>query len=91
MDPRFKHPFTVTVTGPSGSSKTLFTFKLIEEASRIIYPLLEKTVYCYGAFQPIFNEYTNITFNEGLPDIGQFYGNQPTYLIVDDLSSEIND
>jgi GTPase SAR1 family protein len=62
MDPRLVHPFTAIICGPSGSGKTIFTFKLIKEASKMIYPPPEKIVYCYGEFQPIFNEYPEVTF-----------------------------
>jgi GTPase SAR1 family protein len=91
MDPRLVHPFTAIICGPSGSGKTIFTFKLIKEASKMIYPPPEKIVYCYGEFLPIFNEYPEVTFSEGLPDIGQFDGSQRTLLIIDDLLSETND
>jgi hypothetical protein len=91
MDSRLRHPFTAIVAGPTGCGKTVFTFKLIKQASKIIYPAPEKIVYCYGEFQPIFCEYPQITFNEGLPDVAQFDGKQSTLLIIDDLMSETND
>jgi hypothetical protein len=74
MDSRLRHSFTAIVAGPTGCGKTVFTFKLIKQASKMIYPPPEKIVYCYGEFQPIFCEYPQIKFNEGLPDIGQFDG-----------------
>jgi predicted AAA+ superfamily ATPase len=69
MDPRWKHPFTAIVAGPTGCGKTLFTFNFIKEAKKMINPTPENIVYCYGEYQPIFNDYPYITFNEGLPDI----------------------
>ena len=56
----------------------------------MIQPPPENIVYCYGEYQPIFNEYPYVTFNEGLPDVSQFDG-KPTLLIIDDLMSETND
>jgi type IV secretory pathway VirB4 component len=32
MDPRWKHPFTAIIAGPTGSGKTVFTFNMIENA-----------------------------------------------------------
>ena len=90
MDPRWEHPFTAIVAGPTGCGKTIFTFKFIQQAKKMIQPPPENIVYCYGEYQPIFNEYPYVTFNEGLPDVSQFDG-KPTLLIIDDLMSETND
>ena len=91
MDPRWKHPFTATVSGPTGSGKTVFTFRFIREAAKMIGPPVEKIMYCYGEYQPVFNEYPDVVFHEGLPDISQFDGQHKTLLIRDDLVSGTND
>ena len=91
MNPSWSHPFTAILSGPTGSGKTVFTFKLIKEASDMISPSPEKIIHCYGEFQPIFNEYPHVIFNEGLPDLEQFDGKERTLLILDDLMSETND
>lgn len=86
-----KHPFTALLAGPTGCGKTVFTFKFIREAKTLISPPPENIVYCYSEYQPIFDDYPYVTFNEGLPDISQFDGKQNTLLIIDDLMSETND
>jgi len=91
MDVRFKHPFTCIIAGPTGSGKTRFTFQFIDESQTQISPPPERIVYCYGEFQPIFNEYPQITFNEGLPDNKEFDGKHRTLLILDDLMKEAGD
>jgi len=91
MDPSWKHPFTAIVAGPTGCGKTVFTFKFISEAANMISPPPEKIMYCYGEYQPVFNEYPQVLFNEGLPDVSQFDGRERTLLIIDDLMSETND
>ena len=91
MDPRWKHPFTAIVSGPTGSGKTVFTFRFIREATELISPQVDKIMYCYGEYQPIFNEYPDVVFHEGLPDISQFDGQHKILLILDDLMSETND
>ncbi len=91
MDPRWKHPFTAIVAGPTGCGKTVFTFKFISESQDLIAPPPEKIIYCYGEYQEIFNDYPHVTFIEGLPDISLFDGKQRTLVILDDLMTETND
>jgi len=87
----FKHPFTAIIAGPSGSGKTVFTRKLIEHASRIIDPPPQRIVWCYGIYQPFFNEMKSVEFIEGVPDVNLFDGQQRTLLILDDLMHETDD
>jgi hypothetical protein len=51
----------------------------------------ENIVYCYGEYQPIFNNYPNVTFSEELSHFNQFDGKQSTLLIINDLVSKKND
>jgi type IV secretory pathway VirB4 component len=83
------HPFTMIISGPTGSGKTVFPFKLI--TSKLITPPPEQIVYCYGEYQPIFDNYTNVKFHEGLPSIDQVDGKKRTLLVIDDLMSEADD
>ena len=87
----FKHPFTAIIAGPSGSGKTVFTRKLIEHASRIIAPPPQRLVWCYGIYQPFFNEMKSVEFMEGVSDANLFDGQQRTLLILDDLMHETDD
>ena len=57
----------------------------------MIYPPPEKIIYCYGEYQDTFTAYPNVTFIEGLPDMGQFDGKERILLVLDDLISETND
>ena len=91
MDPTWRHAFTSILAGPTGAGKSIFTLRFISEVADMVTPRIEKIVYCYGEYQPIFNEYPQVTFNEGLPDLAQFDGEQNTLLVIDDLMSETND
>jgi hypothetical protein len=79
------------IAGPTMSGKSVFTFKLISEAQELITPPPQKIMYCYGEYQPIFANYPQVVFHEGLPDNNEFDGKLRTLLILDDLMSEAGD
>ena len=87
----FKHPFTCLIAGPTGSGKTVFTVRLIENALTLIEPPPERIIWCYGVYQKFFNSVKNVEFVEGLPDIESFDGKQRTLLIMDDLMHETDE
>lgn len=83
--PRLVHPSTCIISGPTGSGKSVFVKKLIDH--RMFQPMPKNIIYCYGAFQPLFNTMKNVVFEEGLPS---YLNNvQDTLIIVDDLMSEL--
>jgi hypothetical protein len=90
MNVRLKHPFTCAVARPTGCGKTQLIFRLIRHASQVIDPLPQKIVYCYGEFKPLFSEFPDVEFQEGLPDVGRFDGRYRCLLILDDLMNEAN-
>jgi hypothetical protein len=79
------------IAGPTGCGKSVFTFKLISEAQELITPPPQKIIYCYGEYQPMFANYPQVVFHEGLPDNSEFDGKLRTLLILDDLMSEAGD
>jgi len=88
MDLKWIHPFTATLSGPTGCGKTQFTFKFIRHVSQLMSPPPEQIIYCFGEYQDIFSQYSNVEFNEGLPDLSRFDGSKRSLLIIDDLMSE---
>ena len=74
IDPRFMHPFTAMIAGPSQSGKSMFCMLLIRNARECIAPPPERIVYCYSVYQPLFDQYPNVEFVEGLPDLNMFDG-----------------
>jgi len=82
--------YTSIVCGPTGSGKTRWIFRLIENADKMINPCPTRILYCYGEYQSLFAEHPKVEFNEGLPDISKFDGKEPTLLIIDDLMNETN-
>ena len=95
MDPRLKHNFSAIISGPSLSGKSSFVHLLLQLGEQMIDGAPEKILYCYGAYQPLFDqmkqELPHITFVEGLPgDIQEML--DPRYrnlLVIDDLMSEL--
>jgi GTPase SAR1 family protein len=85
-----RHPFTAVVSGPTSCGKTVFVFRVIENMNEMITPVPTKIIYCYGEYQPLFDNYPQIEFQEDLPDTGMFDG-VPTLLILDDLMGEADD
>jgi GTPase SAR1 family protein len=90
VEVRLRHPFTAVVSGPTSCGKTVFVFRLIENVNEMITAVPSKVIYCYGEYQSLFDNYPQIEFHEGLPDMGMFDG-VPTLLILDDLMGEAND
>ena len=69
----------------------MFCMRLISNARECIAPPPERIVYCYSVYQPIFDQFPNVEFVEGLPDLNMFDGVKRTLLIIDDLMHETND
>ena len=87
MDPKWKHPFSAVVSGPSGSGKSVFILNFIEN----LYDM------CNSPFSDIYWHYGNtnpprvnlpIKFHKGLPDLEEYYSNEPKLVIIDDLMRE---
>ena len=93
MDPRFKHPFTAVVAGPTKSGKTFFVELFIRNITQLMTPVPQEIVWCYGEWQPLYNNLIRlgVVFIEGLPDIGDWDINIPRLCILDDLMSETNE
>ena len=51
MDPRWQHPFTCIVAGPTGCGKTTFVARLLRNASAMIDPPPERVTWYYSEWQ----------------------------------------
>lgn len=66
---QFVLPTRCILAGPSGSGKTQLMFKIIENRSSMFSNKISGIMYCYSAYQEVFNTYTDyITFHKGLPE-----------------------
>ena len=92
----FKHPFSMVVSGPSGSGKSVWTKKLL--LSSLIQPSLERIIWCYGQWQPLYDNIRKriprIEFVNGIPDHlnDQHYidVSKRNVLVFDDLMTRPN-
>lgn len=72
MDLRFKHPCTITVSGPTGSGKTELTKRLISNISDLMVPVPKEIFWCYTEYQPGYVQLEtmpSVRLVEGLPDL----------------------
>lgn len=90
MDPRWKHPFTSVIAGPTGSGKTVWVKRFITNLLNVMDPLPDEIVWCYGEWQPAYDPLPKgrVTFLEGIPDVSQWIGNKKRLVIIDDLMTE---
>ena len=90
----FKHLFSMLVSGPSGSGKSIWTKKLL--LSSLIQPSPERIIWCYGQWQPLYDNIRKriprIEFVNGIPDHlnNQHYINvgKRNLLVFDDPMTE---
>jgi GTPase SAR1 family protein len=81
------------VVGASFSGKSTFTKRLIE--NRMFEPFPERIVWCYGIYQPLYDEMLTlgVEFIEGFPS--ELYetldSSKSTLIVIDDLMDEVQD
>lgn len=87
----FKHPFTAICCGSTGSGKTLFVLRLVENMETMIEPPPKSTVYYFMEYQPVFDEYPQIDFRQGVPTVRELEEARDTLIVCDDMMMESND
>ena len=84
MDPRWQHPFTCIVAGPTQSGKTEFVKRFIENLKDMVTPLPTKIVWSYGEWQPAYQPLLDkVDFVQGLPNL-PLYSKEPLLVVIDD-------
>jgi hypothetical protein len=92
IDCHLIHPFTCTVVGGTMSGKTFFVVDLIKNRYKLCSAPLEKVVYIYCDYQPIFHSLEsdpNIIFTNKIEDLENLITNQ-SLAIVDDQMDTIS-
>ena len=88
MDPRWKHPFTCIVAGPTGCGKTTFVARLLRNAPSMINPAPEHVTWYYGEWQSAYEnlDIPNVRLEQGLPTV--FDTGKRNVVVLDDLMAE---
>ena len=90
MDPRWQHPFTCIVAGPTGCGKTTFVARLLRNASAMIDPPPERVTWYYGEWQAGYKnlDIPNMRMEEGLPQSFDTDNGKRGLVVLDDLMAE---
>ena len=86
----FNSPTTAIISGPTGSGKSTFIFRLIENVSVMFKEKVYKIYYFYTVWQPLFERFqnNNVSFIKGLPNediIQKISDSNHNLLILDDM------
>jgi ABC-type dipeptide/oligopeptide/nickel transport system ATPase component len=96
MDPKLKACFCLQISGLSGSGKTVWVKKFLENADKMIDRKVDQIIYCFGENQPIYEEMLqklpHIQFYEGFLQIKDLTDPSfHTLMVIDDLQNELLD
>ena len=84
MDPRWQHPFTSIIAGPTGCGKTQFVLTFLQHIDELVTPTPSKVIYSYAEWQPVYQHLPSfVELKEGLADIPH-YSKEPLLLVIDD-------
>ena len=94
FDYRLHHPFAMSVAGASQSGKSTLIKELILQMDNIIYPKIQKLIYCYNEDEPNFAPEVlkklsiQVSFQKGM-EVDVPPGNDmPTLVVLDDFMEE---
>ena len=93
---KFRHPFTMTASGPTGCGKSYFLKDMLQQIHTICEPSPQRIVWLYKRWQPLYDVIQNtvhppVEFHRGIPydlDSDSFFDSRVRNMIVlDDLMS----
>ena len=93
MDPRWKHPFTAVISGPTSCGKSVFVKRFIQHLSEMVTPIPDEVIYCYSEYQPSFDSLKErgVRFIEGLPEVDEWSADRKRLIVLDDLMNETDE
>ena len=63
---KFRHPFTALCVGATMSGKTHFIIKLLANRDEMIVPKVQRVIYSYKKYQPIFDTLKDVELVQGM-------------------------
>ena len=92
MDVRFKTPANFYICGHSQCGKSYLVRSMLNNLDELFYPVPSRTVYCYGEYQPLFDDMLqtipNISFVQGIPEDLYDMMCPNSLVVIDDLMSQ---
>ena len=79
---KLQHPFTCLCVGSTFSGKTTFLSRLLQYRDCMIEPPVERVIYSYKKWQPVFDTMSGVEFHQGMDF--KLDKSIPTLLIIDD-------
>ena len=86
----WKHPFTSLIAGPTGSGKTMFIKKFVENIREMVTPVPDRIVWCYGEYQTLYAFVNGVEFHECLPKLETLDPSLTHLIVIDDLMTEVD-
>lgn len=90
MSLTFRHSATYLISGPTGSGKTSFIKRFLQERGHLIDKKIEEVVYCLPEEQIVDESIPFTKLHRGVPDISMFKDLRPKIVILDDLLSSVD-
>ena len=85
-------PSSFLLAGASGVGKTFWIFRLIDHRDEIFFQTIEKILYFYEVWQPIFEEYSQcVDFFHGAPTVDILKSPERKLVVLDDLMNSNRD
>jgi len=91
-DLKFRHPFSCIVSGLSGSGKTSFVIRFLENLRHLCTEpkFAGGVVWCYGEKSAVPSDLpANIRIHEGVPEDFGSANSEPSRVILDDLLTDV--
>lgn len=86
----FKHSATYLLSGPTGSGKSTFIKRFLQDRANLIDKYIEEVVYCLPEEQVVDESIPFTILHRGVPDISMFKDLKRRMVILDDLLSSVD-
>ena len=86
----FESPTTMLLASPTQSGETCWVERLINSRAKMFKQVPSTIIYCYGAWQTMFDKMRDVKFHKGLPTLDELeeWSDGHVMLIIDDLMQE---